>query len=157
MNSLQVLSKILHKDVLVAQKYLQTSTLYSIRKESLSRYLRLKLHKSKISESSTKQSRPRKWPKRLAVLGSVAVGTAGGVSMYNQQSIGPIYKFESDEDLGLPLDYNVEAMEKYFNARPLEVLQRTGEILSELVPYFSRLFIWEYMIRQKIRDHEGML
>jgi len=156
MNSLQVLSKILHKDVLVAQKYLQTSTLYSIRKESLSRYLRLKLHKSKISESSTKQSRPRKWPQRLAVLGSVAVGTVGGVSMYNQQSIGPIYKFESDEDLGLPLDYNVEAMEKYFNARPLEVLQRTGEILSELVPYFSRLFIWEYMIRQKIRDHEGL-
>ena len=83
------------------------------------------------------------------------MGTVGGATIYNQQSIGPIYKFESDEDLGLPLDYNVEAMEKYFNARPFEVIQRTGEILSELVPYFSRLFIWEYMIRQKIRDHEG--
>ena len=47
-------------------------------------------------------------------------------------------------------------MENFFNKRPLESVKRTGEILSELVPYLSRLFIWEYFIRRKIRDHEGL-
>merc|ERR1719336_2667969 len=47
-------------------------------------------------------------------------------------------------------------MERFFNSRPLEVLGRTGEILSEVVPYLSKLFIFEYLIRRKIRDHEGL-
>ena len=47
-------------------------------------------------------------------------------------------------------------MEHFFNARPVEILQRTGEILSEVVPYLSKLFIFEYLIRRKIRDHEGL-
>ena len=47
-------------------------------------------------------------------------------------------------------------MENFFKSRPLEVLQRTAGILSEVVPYLSRLFVWEYFIRRKIRDHEGL-
>merc|ERR1719433_1343057 len=40
-------------------------------------------------------------------------------------------------------------MEHFFNARPVEILQRTGEILSEVVPYLSKLFIFEL---QKLCD-----
>ena len=62
--------------------------------------------------------------------------------------IGPIYKFEMEDDgQELPLDYDVAAMEQFFKKRPLEVLCRTGEILSEVLPYFTRAFIWEYLIR----------
>ena len=62
--------------------------------------------------------------------------------------IGPIYKFEIENDGSeLPLDYDVAAMETFFNKRPLEVMYRTGEIFAELLPYFTRAFIWEYLIR----------
>ena len=47
----------------------------------------------------------------------------------------------------LPLDYDVTAMEQFFHKRPLEVIYRTGEILTEILPYFTRAFIWEYLIR----------
>lgn len=70
--------------------------------------------------------------------------------------IGPLYEFENSSDNDLPLYYNVPAMEHFFNKRPLDSLQRAGEILSEVVPYLSRLFLWEYLIRRKIRDHEGL-
>merc|ERR1719342_518083 len=71
-------------------------------------------------------------------------------------NIGPLYKFENVKDYDLPLDYNIRAMENFFKSRPLEVLQRTAGILSEVLPYLSRLFVWEYFIRRKIRDHEGL-
>ena len=47
-------------------------------------------------------------------------------------------------------------MENFFNKRPLESVKRACEILSEVVPYLTRLFLWEYGIRRKIRDHEGL-
>jgi predicted unusual protein kinase regulating ubiquinone biosynthesis (AarF/ABC1/UbiB family) len=50
----------------------------------------------------------------------------------------------------------VPAIEAFWKKRPLEVIQRTGEILSILVPYFSKLVIWEYLIRTKIRQHNGL-
>jgi len=99
----------------------------------------------------------RKWPKRFVLLGSATVGLGVfGGAVLSDSSIGLIYKFENHEDYDLPLDYNIAAMENFFNKRPLEVLMRTGEILSEIVPYFSKVFIWEYYIRRKIRDHEGL-
>ena len=65
--------------------------------------------------------------------------------------IGPIYKFEIENDGSeLPLDYDVAAMETFFNKRPLEVMYRTGEIFAELLPYFTRAFIWEYLIRSGV-------
>ena len=47
-------------------------------------------------------------------------------------------------------------MEHFFHERPMEVVQRTGEILSKVLPYLARLVIWEHFIRRKIRDHEGL-
>ena len=68
--------------------------------------------------------------------------------LFKGGGIGPIYKFEMEDDgHELPLDYDVAAMEQFFKNRPLEVLCRTGEILSEVLPYFTRAFIWEYLIR----------
>ena len=112
----------------------------------------------------------RKWPKRLFVGSAAAAGVAGGVAVMAEPGlgrgehfsisenklttfikgtgIGPIYKFEMEDDgHELPLDYDVAAMEQFFKNRPLEVLCRTGEILSEVLPYFTRAFIWEYLIR----------
>merc|ERR1711992_255250 len=34
--------------------------------------------------------------------------------------------------------------------------RRTAEIVSVLGPYFCKVVIWEYLIRQKIREHEGL-
>lgn len=69
--------------------------------------------------------------------------------------IGPIYKFEMEDDgQELPLDYDVTAMEQFFHKRPLEVIYRTGEILTEILPYFTRAFIWEYLIRSAFRRIE---
>merc|ERR1711936_324477 len=41
-------------------------------------------------------------------------------------------------------------------SRPVEVMLRTLEILAEVVPYFSKLIIWEHLIRRKIKEHEGL-
>ena len=56
----------------------------------------------------------------------------------------------------LPTEYDLIAIQTYWRARPVEVIQRTMECSKVLVPYFSRLFIWEYAIRRKIRHHEGL-
>ena len=59
-----------------------------------------------------------------------------------------------DDGQELPLDYDVTAMEQFFHKRPLEVIYRTGEILSQILPYFTRAFIWEYLIRSVFRRIE---
>ena len=56
----------------------------------------------------------------------------------------------------LPTEYDLIAIQTYWRARPVEVIQRTMECSKVLVPYFSRLFLWEYAIRRKIRHHEGL-
>ena len=68
---------------------------------------------------------------------------------------GDIYHFQEIEDT-LPLVYDVERIEKYWNKRTLEVLKRTGEIIHVLGPYLVKLVIWECLIRRKILDHEGL-
>ena len=90
------------------------------------------------------------------ILGSAAaaLGVAGGVSLASEAGIGPIYKFEEPgAGSGLPLDYNVAAMERFFNSRPLEVLGRTGEILAEILPFVARAWLWEYLIRWSQCQH----
>ena len=90
------------------------------------------------------------------ILGSAAaaLGVAGGVSLASEAGIGPIYKFEEPgAGSGLPLDYNVAAMERFFNSRPLEVLGRTGEILAEILPFVARAWLWEYLIRWRQYHH----
>jgi len=56
----------------------------------------------------------------------------------------------------LPTEYDLVAIQTYWRARPVEVIQRTLECSKVLVPYFTRLFLWEYAIRRKIRNHDGL-
>ena len=56
----------------------------------------------------------------------------------------------------LPLEYDVEKIISYWSKRTPEVIKRTAEILSILLPYFHKVVIWEYLIRGKIQDHPGL-
>lgn len=89
-----------------------------------------------------------------------ALVVAGTVNMTTPPThIGPIYKFEenSHDDIDeLPLTYNVDRIQRYWDQRPLEVLSRTTEIMSAFLPFLSKVFIWEYMVRGKIRHHAGL-
>ncbi len=70
--------------------------------------------------------------------------------------IGPVYKFDEDQADVLPLTYDVNAIERYWRKRPLEVATRALEICSVIVPYFTKLIVWEYLIRRQIRDEPGL-
>lgn len=65
-------------------------------------------------------------------------------------------EFGTKKEHYLPIQYDVPALESYWNKRPLEVAGRSLEIASVLVPYVAKLFVWEYMIRRKIRNHGGL-
>ena len=56
----------------------------------------------------------------------------------------------------LPTEYDLAAIQAYWRSRPTEVMQRTFECCKVLLPFFSRLFLWEYQIRRKIRTHKGL-
>ena len=103
-----------------------------------------------------------------ALLGTTvfAINQSGKVLDHNKQNpLGDIYDFQTDTIVDhqeqvdidtLPLVYNAKRIEKYWKDRPLEVLLRTGEIIGVLGPYIWKLLVWEYFIRQKIRDNEGL-
>ena len=153
MNKSTILLEILRKNQISSLENFSSSLKYNLKKDSL---INSSAWRQRLRRSPRSERRRSRWTRRV-LLGSAAVGVVGGVSMLSSESaVGPIYKFESSEDYGLPLDYDIPAMEQYFRSRPGEVLMRTGEILSEVVPFFSRLFIWEYWIRRKIREHEGL-
>ena len=123
---------------------------------SLARMLRLRLYREGVAAGRRKWRMSR--PRRLALASAVgAAGLALGGLAVQDSTIGPIYQWEENgEEAQLPLDYNVPAMDRFFVARPGEVTRRTGQIMTELLPYCCRLFIWEYLIRGKIREHEGL-
>ena len=76
---------------------------------------------------------------------------------YPNKPLGSVYKFQEDQDQDeLPLVYDVAKIQAYWSKRPKEVIRRTAEILSILLPYIYKLVIWEYLIRKKIRDHPGL-
>ena len=158
MNNLKLLSRLSQREAHLRVQNIQTSPLQNLKKDTLARIWRLKMYRSKLMSGEGRLGYGRrKWSKRFVLLGSATVGLgAFGGAVLSDSSIGPIYKFENNEDYDLPLDYNIAAMENFFNKRPFEVIMRTGEILSEIIPYFSKVFIWEYYIRRKIRDHEGL-
>ena len=56
----------------------------------------------------------------------------------------------------LPTEYNVSAIQAYWRKRPKEVMLRMTEVTLAFAPYIFKLFIWEYLIRKKIRYHEGL-
>jgi len=91
-----------------------------------------------------------------SLLGGASLTGASIIGSENSQ-IGPLYQFESEKTgVPLPLTYDVEGMNLFFDERPGEVTRRAVTILCRLVPYATRLFVWEYLIRRKIRDHEGL-
>lgn len=113
---------------------------------------RLRLYRQR---TLSKDSKGKNWSRSKKIL--VASTTLGGVSLLSGPSL-----FKSDggdsqivEDK-LPLDYDVTKMQDYFNKRPVEVTGRALEIMSEIIPYFTRLLIWEHLIRRKIKNHEGL-
>jgi len=89
------------------------------------------------------------------VFGGASVAVAGYYS--ENARIGPIYEFEKESDVdNLPQSYDIPRMKAYFDARPGEIIGRAGEILHKLVPYLWKVLVWEYLIRGKIKDHEGV-
>jgi len=126
-------------------------------RDQLGRLLRLKLYRKKLLPAEGRSRRKWSTSKKIvfaSAIGATTVSIGGLVSQ--DASIGPLYQFENTEDYDLPMDYNIKAMQHYFSRRRLEVLSRTFEILSEVLPFFSKLIIWEYLIRRKISDHEGL-
>jgi len=143
------------KALISSKQNLQTSS--RMYRDQLARMLRLRLYRTKLQPMEGRLR--RKWSKPKKLMLASAIGAASltvGTIASQESSIGPIYEFENTSDYDLPMDYNIQAMEHYFNSRPMEIMQRTGGILSEIVPYFSRLLIWEHLIRRKIKDHEGL-
>lgn len=132
---------------------------------ALRNHIKLNWRKNPTDKSRGKTRR------RLAVA-SVAAGSAAalgsalafnnGQRVIDEESskkspLGAIYKFQEDQEIDeLPLVYDVAKIESYWGKRTFEVVRRTGEIISVLGPYFYKLLIWEYLIRKKIRDHEGL-
>jgi len=96
-----------------------------------------------------------KWSRSKKIL--IASTTLGGVAFVSGSSV---LKSDGESQISvedkLPLDYNVLKMQNYFNNRPIEVTGRALEIMSDVIPYFTRLLIWEHLIRRKIKNHEGL-
>jgi len=125
--------------------------------DQLGRMLRLRMYRTKL-QSMEGRSR-RRWSKSKKFMFASAIGASSlavGNIVVSESSIGPLYNFENTTDYDLPMDYNINAMQHFFNNRPMDVMQRTFQILYETVPYFSRLLIWEHLIRRKIKTHEGL-
>ncbi len=64
-----------------------------------------------------------------------------------------MYRFEEED---LPKVYDAEEVRAYWDARPKEVATRALEVYLAFVPYVLKLVFWEYLIRGKIADHEGL-
>lgn len=71
------------------------------------------------------------------------------------RSLSPSFEEGEGKAHKLPITYDVAAIKKFWDARPREVIGRTVEIISELVPFLGKVFVWEYLIRGKIQNHEG--
>ena len=56
----------------------------------------------------------------------------------------------------MPKVYDAQKIKAYWDARPTAVIKRAVEVYIAFVPYLLKLFVWEYLIRGKIADHEGL-
>jgi len=102
----------------------------------------------------------KKWSKTKKVaVGSLFGGASmTGVLMY-PSLLGSTYNVQDISDYNLSklsLEYNIAAIESFFQQRRGEVLGRVGEIISLVAPFTFRLLVWEYLIRRKIRESEGL-
>ena len=101
---------------------------------------------------------------------TVVIGTAASIGLAGLALSGAhnaVYSnheniLDSREELNnkevntLPTEYDIPAIQKYWQKRPAEVVLRMTEVVFAFSPYIFKLFIWEYMIRRKIRKHEGL-
>ena len=56
----------------------------------------------------------------------------------------------------MPTEYDISAIQAYWQKRPREVLLRMTEVAIVFGPYITKLLLWEYLIRRKIRNSEGL-
>merc|ERR1712241_648826 len=146
-----------------------SNKMLSTTRREIFRALRNQLRISGLKKNGGPLEKSRKNRNRLAA--AVAASVAfGSVAVKNSQTVfdedsstnplGSVYQFQESENTDnldeLPLDYDVEKIQAYWSKRPGEVIKRTAKILSILIPYFHKLFIWEYLIRRKIRDNPGL-
>ena len=101
---------------------------------------------------------------------TVVIGTAASVGLAGLALTGAhnaVYSNQDDildsrdelnskEVNSLPTEYDIPAIQRYWQKRPAEVVLRMTEVVLAFSPYIFKLFIWEYMIRRKIRKHEGL-
>merc|ERR1711892_1647354 len=121
------------KALISSKQNLQTSS--RMYRDQLARMLRLRLYRTKLQPMEGGLRRKWSKPKKLMLASAiVAASLTVGTIASQESSIGPIHEFENTSDYDLPMDYNIQAMEHYF----------------------SRLLIWEHLIRRKIKDHEGL-
>jgi len=85
----------------------------------------------------------------------IAIGGAHNAAFSNTDNSR--YKYTSeDPDGSLPTEYNIPAIQAYWRRRPKEVILRMIEVALAFAPYLWKITIWEYLIRKKIRHHEGI-
>ena len=85
----------------------------------------------------------------------IAIGGAHNAAFSNTESGQHRYTSE-DTDGSLPTEYNIPAIQAYWRKRPKEVILRMIEVSLAFAPYLWKITIWEYLIRKKIRHHEGI-
>jgi|688.fasta_scaffold2258111_1 hypothetical protein len=66
----------------------------------------------------------------------------------------PLQKEPTDDVLSLA--YDVELLQRFWQKRTGEVLRRTLDIVTVILPFISKLVVWEILIRGKIVHHEGL-
>ena len=156
----------------------QTRALWTILKYEryLQRHLKRNVHISttvtrcfKRIGLITKAVKPRHvfYAAATATIGAGAVASLGlaGLAISGAHSAAFTYKDDGDADETrtlernidkLPTEYDVPAIQAYWRARPVEVLCRMTQVSIVFVPYITKLIIWEYLIRRKIRHHDGL-
>lgn len=94
-------------------------------------------------------------PSRRRIVGGVVGISAASGALFASSRVNLEKEIREVEEL-LPVEYDAQVMNAFFHNKYFLVTSRALEILSQIIPYATRLFIWEYLIRGKIRSHEGL-
>lgn len=94
-------------------------------------------------------------PSRRRIVGGVVGISAASGALFASSRVNLETEIREVEEL-LPVEYDAQVMNAFFHDKYFLVTSRALEILSQIIPYATRLFIWEYLIRGKIGSHEGL-
>jgi len=95
--------------------------------------------------------------RRRRLVGVTAgLSLCGGAVVVAANSSGNLEAEIREVEELLPVEYDATVMNQFFHNKYLLVTGRALQILSHIVPYTSRVLVWEYLIRGKIRSHEGL-